>query len=541
MPFVQYDTGVTHVTVSIAVADAAELDAALRRAAAASEGGARLVEWRVDELALHSVAAEAIGRLVADSPMPSIVTIRSATEAGLYDGDEAHRAELLAGLIRSDTPPRYIDVEWRMFRRPGALREKLTTAIDGARADRQPSLIASAHDFAGRPADLLQVVEQAALDAHVDVIKLAWTARSLRDNLEAFDLLAERRKPMIALCMGPFGLMSRVLSPKFGGLLTYASDSDAAATAPGQPTLVQLRDMYRFESIGKFTKVYGVIGWPVEHSQSPRVHNEGFSAIGFDGVYLPLPVPSEYEHFKATVGELIDHDRLGLGGASVTIPHKRHLVRFVEERGGRMDDMSRRIGAANTLIVGSAGGLECANTDAPAVVQSLLEAMNAGVDALQEKRAAVLGAGGAARAAVAALMDAGAEVVVFNRTADRALQLVDDLMTPRNQDDAGRARVGDTAALRDERFDIYVNCTSIGMATGPEPNASPLDVLAGSAVTLDESAVVLDTVYAPRRTALVQQAETAGATVIEGWDMFLRQAAMQFRMWTGRELPNVSN
>src|SRR5207247_1557789 len=151
------------------------------------------------------------------------------------------------------------------------------------------------------------------------------------------------------------------------------------------------------------TRVYGVIGWPVEHSRSPAIHNAGFDAVGHDGVYLPLPIPPEYEHFKATVGAMIDHARLNFRGASVTIPHKENLLRFVNERGGRIDPLTERIGAANTLMVGSAGGLECANTDCPAAVQALCAGMNVDQSQLPEMRIAVIGAGGVDRAMVAGL------------------------------------------------------------------------------------------------------------------------------------------
>src|SRR5690606_23971351 len=151
--------------------------------------------------------------------------------------------------------------------------------------------------------------------------------------------------------------------PKFGGFLTFATDSHDTlrerarpllSTAPGQPTIEQLRK-YRFDAIDRETRVYGVIGWPVEQSKSPALPNAAFDATGYNGVLLPMPIPPEYEHFKATVGSLIDHPHLDFRGAAVTLPHKQNLLRFVRERGGRTDELTERIGAANTLIVGSTG------------------------------------------------------------------------------------------------------------------------------------------------------------------------------------------
>ena len=165
--------------------------------------------------------------------------------------------------------------------------------------------------------------------------------------------------------MGQFGLMSRVLGAKANALLVYAGCEPGAETAPGQLSIGELEKLYRFDSIGPGTAVYGVIRWPVAQSLGPLIHNAGFEAVGHDGVYLPLPIPAEYEHFKATVGSLVDHERLTFRGASVTVPHKEHLVRFVEERGGRVDELAGRLGAANTLIVSREGSLECIDTDAP--------------------------------------------------------------------------------------------------------------------------------------------------------------------------------
>lgn len=534
----------SHIAISIAVADPAELSHALDRAEAALKNGARLVEWRVDELAQQASALVSIQRLVRDSPMPSIVTIRSATEGGMYQGDDENRAEVLAGLIQSDEPPRYIDVEWRAFQKDGPLREYIIASMDAVsvgNSDRQASLIASVHDFSGRPAHLIQSIEQMTLDAHVNVIKIAWTARSLRDNVEAFDLLAERRKPMIALCMGQFGLMSRVLAPKFGGLITYASDTDESATAPGQPTLQQLRDIYHFDQIGPKTKVYGVIGWPVEHSLSPRFHNKAFETTNFDGVYLPMPIPGgpeEYEHFKATVGSMIEHPKLDFRGASVTIPHKETLVQFVKERAGGLDIYSRRVNAANTLIIDAYGKMACANTDVPAAVQSFCAGIKINESDLNNKRIAVLGAGGVARAVIAGFADAGAHVVIYNRSIEKAQSLVDDLKSRRPAHSIGDVSVADPSADKDKsRFDAIINCTPVGMASGLLADASPLDILTNGTITLDASMTVMDTVYAPPDTPLVKQTEAAGVRTIRGLDMFLRQAALQSELWTGTTLP----
>jgi 3-dehydroquinate dehydratase/shikimate dehydrogenase len=519
----------TLIAVSIAVHRPDDVSTALARAKAAVKFGAALVEWRVDELANESGVLLAAARLVRDSPAPCILTCRPHWEGGDYEGDEPTRIELMVQLMRTDHPPRYIDIELRAFERDPAVRRKLRDelSIQAARG-RAPGLIVSSHDFQGRPADLLQRVERMTHDPMCAVIKVAWHARSLRDNFEAFELLATRRKPMIALCMGQFGLMSRVLAGKFGALVTFASDAVTEVTAPGQPTIDELIKLYRFGRVVPSTKVYGVIGWPVEHSLSPAVHNAGFEAVGHDGVYLPMPIPggtSEYEHFKATVGSLVDATGLDFRGASVTIPHKENLLRFVRERGGRSDELTEQIGAANALVVGSAGGLECLNTDCPAAIQALCEGMRISEKQLAGKQVLVFGAGGAARAVVVGLLRARAHPVVFNRNEDRARALADELN--------GSIKVVDARTLSGTKFDIIINCTPVGMAGTPHENESPLP----PDVQLDEHVTVMDTVYAPAQTRLIQDAAIRGARVIPGTEMFIRQAAMQFERWTGKPAP----
>ncbi len=510
--------GMTLLALSIFISSRDEMPSALRRAEQAVAAGARLIEWRVDSLAEQPENVAIITKLVADSPAPCIVTCRSTSEGGMYEGDDADRLELYTAMAQAEHPPRYLDVELAAFKRSSRWRAAMGKAVESGRT----GLILSSHDFDRRPSDLLQRIEQMTTAPECSVIKVAWRARSVRDNLEAFDLLLNRRKPTIAICMGPFGLMSRAIAPKFGGLLTFTTDSTDNATAPGQTTISQLRDIFRFDVIDRDTKTYGVIGWPVAQSRSPMIHNAGFSAVNHNGVFLPLPVPPEYEHFKATVGELIDHPHLDFRGAAVTIPHKENLLRFVRERGGEVDALADRIGAANTLVVGDAGELSCTNTDCPAAIEALANAMRIDRSSLRDTTVTVLGAGGAARAVVVGLTDAGANVRVVNRDMNKAERLMKELGV--------REAAGSTS-------DVIINCTPVGMAGGPDPDGLPLQLADGEAIELDYSMTVFDTVYTPQRTPLIAEAESRGARVVTGVDMFQRQAAMQFELWTGAPAP----
>lgn len=523
---------VTLVAVSLALGRTEDVTDALARAARARESGADLVEWRLDAIADEPGATAAAQRLCRESPLPCIVTVRSHDEGGLYEGDEAQRLALLEAVGRSDHPPAYIDFELAAMRLSASRRLKLMLAVDhpGPIRRGEPRLILSSHDFATRPANLLQTIVAMWADEACAVGKIAWRARSLRDNLEAFDILADRLKPTIALCMGDFGLPSRVLAGKFGGFLTFARGDDEPGTAPGQPSLSELLQLYRLRSITERTSVFGVIGWPLGHSLSPRLHNAAFAASGHDGVYLPLPIPPEWEHFKATVGSFIAHRRLSFRGASVTLPHKEHLARFVTELGGTLDEMTTLCGAANTLVVEESGAIRAHNTDAPAVLDCLAPALGRAGDDLRGVRALILGAGGAGRAAAAALAHAGASVHVANRNRARADALVAALDGRPGRHGPMRVTAADWAAVGEcACFQCIVNCTTLGMRGGPAPDESPLEDDAPL-----EGVVVLDAVYSPRMTPLLKQAQSRGAKVVDGLGMFAAQAERQFALWTGR-------
>jgi len=515
-------------------AEPAEVERALADASTARSLGADLIEWRMDSLfqgAGDDLGEAAALRLVAESPLPCIVTIRSVNEGGHYDGDDDARISLLERLGTADSPPKYIDLEWSTLDRSANLAQKVRLAVDhaGQQRDVSTSLICSMHDFTGRPSDLLRRLGSMRAEPAAKVIKIAFAARTIRDNLELFDLLTSRDRPTIALGMGEAGLLSRVLGPKFGAFLTFAALNEQSTTAPGQPTVRDLLDRYRFRSIGKATQLVGVIGWPVEHSRSPDLHNAGFSAVGFDAVDLPMPVAPEWEPFKATLAELVGHQGLGFIGASVTIPHKEHLVRFATEAGWGIDETTNRIGAANTIARDGDGWI-VRNTDALAIADCLTDAQ--GSATLDGQSVAIIGAGGAARAAAVACADLGASVRIINRTIDRAEALIASLSLP-----AGvPVHLATEDELRADPPGIIINCTPVGMSTGSAPNDAPI-----TDETLDACSVntiVFDTVYTPIQTPLIRGAQARSLRTITGDAMFIRQAAAQFELWTGQAPPN---
>lgn len=511
------------------------VDAALAQAALAAERGADMVEFRLDRFAEPPARA---AELVERSPLPCIVTCRPEWEGGDYEGDEPSRLELLEAAAKGR--PAYIDLEFAAWERDADLRRRVESLVRGPddHESISPRLILSSHDFGGRPPDLLRRIRAMAEERACHVIKVAWRARSLRDNLEAFELISRRAKPTIAVCMGEFGLPSRVLAKKFNALLTFAGLDRESVTAPGQVGVDAMKRLYRWDAINAETAVYGVIGWPTAHSLSPHLHNTGFDSVGHNGVYLPLPIPPEYEHFKATLIAFLDDPHLHFRGASVTIPHKQNLLRFIAEYGGRVEPLAERIGAANTLTVGADGSLYASNTDYTAALDAVCHAMGVSREGLAGRRIAVIGAGGAARAIVAGFAQCGASVVVYNRTVEKAQELAD-----RFAGEAGKVVAAPLDNLHEwcrpgrivvVTCEIIINCTPIGMH--PDIDATPIPDWPAS---FGPGTVVFDTIYNPVETELLRRARAAGCTTVSGVEMFVRQAAAQFEHWTGQPAPTA--
>jgi 3-dehydroquinate dehydratase/shikimate dehydrogenase len=328
--------------------------------------------------------------------------------------------------------------------------------------------------------------------------------------------------------MGEAGLISRVLAKKFGGFLTFASLNAEAATAPGQVTIEDFKNLYRWDAIGAETKVFGVVANPVGHSMSPAIHNAAFTAVKFDGVYLPMLVEADYESFKSFVEEFSRFEGMDLCGLSVTIPHKGNALRYLKESGGEIEELAEQIGVVNTLSIGKAGKFSGKNTDYAAILDSITAELEINRDQLSALRVGVLGAGGTGRAAVAALAHYGADVIVSNRDGDKAKALAEEFN--------GRSGKVSAMSLDDlcrEKWDVFINTTSVGMF--PKVEETPLG---DRRPPFSANTLVFDTIYNPMKTRLLTQAEGCGARTISGVEMFVRQAAVQFETWTGLPAPH---
>lgn len=433
-------------------------------------------------------------RLLKDRPTPVVVTCRRPQDGGRWRYNEEQRMTLLRTAIAMGAE--YVDLEW-----------DIATRIPRYGNTKR---IVSYHNFQETPENLSAIWEKMkALDP--DIIKIATMANSPSDNWRTLGITKNADVPTIAFCMGDIGMPSRILCGKFGAPFTYAAMSDEKQLAPGQISFTKLRDVYHFDDIKPSTKILGVIADPVAHSMSPVVHNACLKKDKLDMIYLPFRVPGE--QLDEFMSECAKFDICGL---SVTIPHKEKILRFVND----IDNDTSAVKACNTVLF--RGGLRKGiNTDISAAMSSLLNSMGLDADApkpFKGKKALVLGSGGVSKAIAWGLHQAGARVFVSGRNYEKSEELAADL------------KIESVEWVQREHFecDILVNGTPVGMF--PNMNESPFPE-AG----LREGMVVFDTIYNPQNTLLIKQAREAGCDVISGSEMFVRQAGMQYELFTDQK------
>jgi 3-dehydroquinate dehydratase/shikimate dehydrogenase len=456
--------------------------------------GAQMVELRLDYIS----SRVNIGRLLKDRPCPAVITVRREQDGGKYTGTEEARLILLREAIANGVE--YIDLE-------DDIADKIPRFGKTKR-------IISYHSFRNTPDNLRELHNKLkSLDA--DIVKIATMANQPHDNLRVLEMMNESDCPTIGMCMGDIGTPSRILGPKFGAPFTYATFHHERALAPGQLSYEQMVNIYRHNSIGPDTAVYGVVADPVGHSLSPQIHNAAFGDAGINAVYVPFRVPFD------VLGQFVeDVPRLGVRGLSVTIPHKEAIAKYLT----KVDPAVKGIGAVNTVIFKD-GEVLGYNTDYKAAMDCLESVLGGAVASgtpspLQNKRVMVLGAGGVARAVMYGLQRRGARTTIASRTRSRAQFLADQF--------GGRCVEWQARHIGDA--EIIVNCTPVGM----HPN---VDETPYNKSHLKPAMIVFDTVYNPESTLLLKEARSHGCRIVTGVEMFIRQAALQFLLFTGQEAP----
>jgi len=466
--------------------------AAALRAYREAHPRADLVEIRLD-----AIKDLRLDHILSATGRPKLLTVRSRGQGGAMAGEE--RVALLRRVAASKAE--WMDIETQDLDVPDLHRAG------------GPRRIVSWHDISGTPLDLADRVRPLLGARGVDLVKIVTFAEVAGDNLRLRDLLrGAPRGRLIAFAMGAKGTASRILAAKWGSAATYAPRRDAPASAPGQVSIEELEEVYRWRAIGPSTGILGVLGSPVGASLSPVMHNAAFAALGLDLVYLPFEA--------STLAEFLPvFSELRLRGLSVTHPFKEAILPHLDV----MTPEARRCGAANT-VVKVWNRLEGYNTDVEAAVAPLRDWLP-----LAGSRVAVIGAGGAARALVNGLVRERARVAIFSRTPQRARALAR----------ATGAVHRPMARLKTFACDLIVNATPVGMAgpgmamTGRTPDRGRMPV----PVAWLKAPRLYDLIYNPAETPLMARARARGIEARGGIDMFIRQGAEQFRLFTGRPAP----
>jgi len=365
------------------------------------------------------------------------------------------------------------------------------------------ALIISWHDF--ETTKNLDAILDRILPYQPEFAKIVSTAKTLADNVTMMDFLERRRDEanLIGISMGEQGTISRVLGLRAGSVFTFASALPGEETGPGQIDARTLRETWRIDQIDQSTKVYGVVGNPVRHSLSPLIHNMAFRRETVNAVFLPLQT--------SRLSDLLTLTReVPLHGLAITMPFKTEILKHLE----RTDALSEKIGACNTVVRAQDGNLYGFNTDVAAVVRPLERRLP-----LRGAKILVLGAGGAGRAAVFGLVEKGAEVHIWNRTADTAKKLARQ----------AKAKIIRREQIVKTNFDVIVNTTPVGMR-----GVKPVSILEPKELN---TRLVFDLVYNPIDTPLIRMAREKGLPVVTGVEMFVHQGARQFEIWTGKPAP----
>ena len=500
----------TYLAVPISASNPDQAACQIRQAGVA---GAQMLELRTDYI--ENLSIETVKSLIytaqngLSEPTPIIVTCRDKRQGGAIDYPLKLRIDVLTAALEAGAD--FIDFEYDNFLSIES-REPLKNALSRSSKGR---LILSAHDFQDKFEDITALYRRILKACPSAIPKLVYTANHINDCFEAFDLLNETSGDRIILCMGQSGLISRILAKKLGGFVTFASIDDKAATAPGQLTVARFKGLYRYDSIDSDTQLFGVIADPVAHSLSPAIHNACFADANMNRLYLPLLVEGGSTGFDLFMRNIMQRQWLNFRGLSVTIPHKQNALEFTNADGGEVEPLAEKIGAVNTLILTAENTLKAYNTDYAGALDAVTSGMGISNDGLSGLRVAIVGAGGVARAIVAGLSDAGAKIVVYNRTVEKAQKLAAEF----HCDSAGLDE------LRTLDANLLINCTSIGMQPNIDKSPVPADCL-------KEDMTVFDAIYNPAETLLLKNAKKTGAKAVDGITMFVNQALAQFKLFT---------
>jgi 3-dehydroquinate dehydratase/shikimate dehydrogenase len=452
------------------------------------------LEFRLDYLPKPGLALPRIKRFMESHPGTVVIaTCRRVASGGKFRGSIASQLDILAKAAAAGCQLVDVELQTASKSKPDQLQKLRTRA----------ALILSFHDF--RATKKLDETLEKMLAYPADFYKIVSTATTLADNVTMIKFLSREgdRHSLVGMCMGEQGIISRVLGVRAGSVFTFASAVAGEETAPGQVTAQELRNVYRIDRVDVATRVYGVAGDPIAHSLSPAIMNAAFRRENVNAVYLAL-------HAKTLKDLLTCVREIPIHGISVTMPYKESILPHLDNT----DSHTTKIGACNTVVRAQDGKLYGFNTDASGIVRPLEKRLST----LENARILVIGAGGAARAAVFGLKERGSEVYILNRTAGPAKKLAHQ----------ARARLVKRADLKKLAFDVIINATPVGMGNTRDTPLQDKEI---------NARYVFDMVYDPAETRFLKLAKERGAQIIPGIEMFAHQAARQFEIWTGKPAP----
>ena len=451
------------------------------------------MEFRLDYLSNPVAGLPKLKHFLDLHPEATVIaTCRRAVNGGKFKGSAAAQLEVLTKAAGAGF--QLVDIEFQSA--------EILKSGELAGLKDKVGVILSFHDF-----KTTKRLEETFADLKrypADFYKVVSTATTLHDNVHMMKFLQAHsaQYEMVGLCMGEQGIISRLLGVRAGSIFTFAAATRGEETAPGQVTAGELRDTYRIEMVDAATQVYGVVGDPVGHSLSPIMMNTAFRRETVNAVYLGL-------HAK-TLKDLIScvHE-IPIRGLSVTLPYKQEIVAALSNS----DPLTKQIGACNTVVRAQDGKLYGFNTDVAGIVVPLEQRLT-----LSGAKILIVGAGGAARAAVYGLKNKGVEVFITNRTAEKGQALARQ----------AKAKYLKRADVGKSSFDVIINATPLGMGSNKQ---SPLEDKELNTKFL------FDLVYVPAETKLVKMAKAKNIQIIPGLEMFVQQGARQFEIWTGKPAP----
>ncbi len=472
-----------------------------------------LIECRFDGIRdIDKSDIDEAGRVLAMAPQSirSIATIRRSCDGGRWIGSESVRQSLLSYCIQSSYFD-FVDVEEDVYcegmQHVPNTRDSRIEASKEDRASHEAAIICSFHDCTKTPTDIQERVDR--MCSYGTIIKLAVMLNASKDQLQLIEiarhLQKHKKNDYILIGMGIFGRWSRILYKKLGSMFTYAHNS-IDPPAPGMMTYSELIELYRVDQHSEGTKIFGIIGNPLEHSHSPAFHNAIFSENTANAVYVPFPTDDCQTFFTFA-------KTLAIEGFSVTVPHKRSVMKYLQV----IESQATACSAVNTVIMESSGYVGH-NTDYFGFLEPLREAFSERL-ITGKLRAAMIGAGGAASAVLAGLVDLGCQVIIYNRTLSKA-----ELLARKYDDEVCAEQLRSTI---DAGHDIIVQCTDIGMYPNREESPIPDYDFSGKEI-------VYDLIYNPAPTAFLARAQAAGCLCITGEPMFRLQAKCQSEMFLNR-------